>query len=116
MRNLVSKGLIAVMAHFFHEFNTFFFSGFLLATVYCIAYFTAMVLFSFISSLGGYINEIHIFIIFISKPNISLHKIGLCDGCFQVTLLTNSFLCGRNHDMISELFLVLSPITGQKQK
>ena len=101
MRNLVSKGLIAVMAHFFHEFNTFFFSGFLLATVYCIAYFTAMVLFSFISSLGGYINEIHIFIIYISKPNISLHKIGLCDGCFQVTLLTNSFLCGRNHDMIS---------------
>ena len=45
------------------------------------------------------------------KTNISLPKIGLCDGCFQVTLLTNSLLCGRNHDMISELFLVLSPIT-----
>ena len=115
MRNLLSKGSIPAIAHFFLRIQYILLFGFFFSQLYKLrislrwSSFHLFLLWVGLRKWNSYFRHLHF------KTNISLHKIGLCDGCFQVTLLTNSFLCERNHDMISELFLVLSPITAQKR-
>ena len=68
MRNLLSKGSIPAIVHFFYEFNTFFYSGFSSRNCISCVFHCDGPLFIYFFFGWVYVNEIYIFVIYISKP------------------------------------------------